>query len=319
MNKMRPTCLNVVYRDDPPQEVFIQLMRSAYASDLWSLAETDFCMWKRVFGRRFHMLVAYDEASFYPIGCICSATYNHRRRNAKTTVLGLYYVRKEFRGKGIGNELFRRIISNKKDHNLYLNGMSYMVEKYRIHYDFVVTTPWRVVWYQIRPQDVCQDTPSSTHDDHVTILPVTMTNLPCLLDYDSSLQGDLDRTAYIQAFVMQPCADSKLAFCEGKTVGVGVARLLINDELFIGPLYADTFEIARALLYSLLHGRYLGHYRNVQMQIPSVNESGSRLVEEISRGRCMTDDFTQGLSTKFRVDTDPSRIYSTTEYDVSIV
>ncbi|RCN53172.1 hypothetical protein ANCCAN_00726 [Ancylostoma caninum] len=144
-------------------------------------------MWKRVFGRRFHMLVAYDEASFYPIGCICSATYNHRRRNAKTTVLGLYYVRKEFRGKGIGNELFRRIISNKKDHNLYLNGMSYMVEKYRIHYDFVVMTPWRVVWYQ-----------------------VTMTNLPCLLDYDSGLQGDLDRTAYIQAFVMQPCADSKV-------------------------------------------------------------------------------------------------------------
>ncbi|RCN53173.1 hypothetical protein ANCCAN_00727, partial [Ancylostoma caninum] len=110
-----------------------------------------------------------------------------------------------------------------------------------------------------------------------------------------------------------------LAICEGKTVGVGVARLLINDELFIGPLYADTFEVARALLHNLLHGRYLGQYRNVQMQIPSVNENGSRLVEEISRGRCMTDDFTQGLSTKFRVETDPSRIYSTTEYDISIV
>ncbi|KHJ82361.1 hypothetical protein OESDEN_17945 [Oesophagostomum dentatum] len=61
VDKLAPRCTNVVYRDDPTQEVFMQLLRTAYASELWSLAETDLRLWKAAFGERFRMLVAYDE------------------------------------------------------------------------------------------------------------------------------------------------------------------------------------------------------------------------------------------------------------------
>ncbi|KHJ83249.1 hypothetical protein OESDEN_17054 [Oesophagostomum dentatum] len=70
---------------------------------------------------------------------------------------------------------------------------------------------------------------------------VTASTLPLMLDYDSSIQGDLDRSMYIQLFAMQPCADAKLAVCDGEAVGIGIARLLYNGELFIGPLYANTY------------------------------------------------------------------------------
>lgn len=81
------------------------------------------------------MLVAYDQGipsagrkSFLvarvPVGCICSVTYSHRSRLQLSTVLGLFYVREEFRGRGIGNELFRGIINGKQQHNLFLNGSS---------------------------------------------------------------------------------------------------------------------------------------------------------------------------------------------------
>lgn len=84
-----------------------------------------------------------------------------------STVLGLFYVRKEFRGQGIGNELFRRIIADKQQHNLFLNGselgretvtetlsfpVSYMVEKYKLHYNFTLENDWKAVWYQVKGQ-----------------------------------------------------------------------------------------------------------------------------------------------------------------------
>ncbi|CAJ0592459.1 unnamed protein product [Cylicocyclus nassatus] len=316
--RKQPACSHVIYQDDPPKEVFLYLMHCAYQSELWTLAETDLALWKKAFGKRFRMLVAYDRDSLEPIGCICSATYLHRDRNAKTTVIGLYYVREEFRGKGIGNELFRRIIANKEHHNLYLNGISNMVRKYQILYNFALATPWRIVWYQIDTENLSVDELPRQNNKTIAVIDVAAANISHALEYDSRVQNDLDRTSYIRSFTTQPCADSKLAIFGGVVVGIGVARLLYNNELFIGPLYADNFEVARVLIYNLLGGKHHGRYRSVQIQFPSVNEEAYRLMKEISHGKISDDEFMQGLSTKFRIETDPMKIYSTTEYDISV-
>ncbi|VDM73075.1 unnamed protein product [Strongylus vulgaris] len=145
-----------------------------------------------------------------PIGCICSATYSHRNSDARTTVIGLYYVREEFRGKGIGNELFRRIIANKKNHNLYLNAIYNMVKKYQVLYNFALATPWRIVWYQFNPKDLYLEDSECTNEKKIDVTQVTANNVSRFLEYDSRVQNDLDRTSYIKSFAIQPCADSKV-------------------------------------------------------------------------------------------------------------
>uniref|UniRef100_A0A1I7X6R4 N-acetyltransferase domain-containing protein n=1 Tax=Heterorhabditis bacteriophora TaxID=37862 RepID=A0A1I7X6R4_HETBA len=307
---------HVTYRDDPPHEVWLQLMRSVcgFIFKNISCSQLNITVSEKLEHRYCNVL-----ASFFPVGCICSTSYEHRWRAKNTTILGLFYVKKEFRGRGIGNELFRRIIGNKQEDNLYLNGMSYMLEKYRIHYNFIFATPWKVMWYQVRPE---QMNASFLHSDEstVNINDVTLGNLSSVLNYDSYIQNDVNRTSFIQLFLTQKCADSKVALeHSGRVVGIATARLLINTELFIGPLYAETPAVARRLLLALLEGKHKGQYRNLQLQIPSVNDEGRAMVEGLSMGMCTTEDYTVGLSTRFQLQIDPSKIYSTTEYDLSFV
>lgn len=101
-----------------------------------------------------------------------------------------------------------------------------------------------------------------------SVVGLTKENLAKVVEYDKKIVDDLDRADFLRLFVSQECSDTQASplLCPptsshlpetrlplflssllqiavdeaSRIIGYGTARLLINDELFIGPLYANS-------------------------------------------------------------------------------
>ncbi|CAI4226220.1 unnamed protein product [Auanema sp. JU1783] len=307
--------MEVTYRRNPTRATWSSLIQSAYESDYWSMSVTDLQLWRKAFGKRFEILVAFDP-SFYPVGCICATTYSHRSSPSRTTFIGFFYVIQRYRGNGIGNELFRQMISDKKNCNLYLNSSWTMIEKYRLRYNFSISTDWKFRYYEVNPAHLRFTNPRIPNSSKIVNL--NETNLQGVLKYDDTFH-DLERSTFMKLFLTQDCAETKVAHEGDNVIGVGTARLLPHGHLFIGPLYAKDQEIAKTLLLQLIRGRYYGRYVNIQFRIPTTNENAKQFLDAISGERWTSNYYTIGLSTQSPLLVNMAQVYCICEDDLSAV
>ncbi|MEC4984228.1 MAG: GNAT family N-acetyltransferase [Oscillatoria sp. PMC 1068.18] len=198
-----------------------------------------------------------------PIGCISVVRYS-----SKFGFIGLYIVKPEWRGRGYGLQLWQTawqqlVCRLDKEHSSI--GLDGVLERESTYRQAGFTAAYRHLRYLYHPM------PSSGVPKEVTLL--TEVAREQIIRYDSELFP-----ASRQQFLLPWIRFAKAAYGivdQERLVGYGVLRSC-RQGLKIGPLFADSFEIAECLFRALVH--HAGT-QPVFIDIPNINSASPVLIQ----------------------------------------
>lgn len=177
---------------------------------------------------------------------------------------GLYIVHPDFRGQGYGLQLTQERLRYVAPRNAGIDGVVENISIYeRIGY--------RLAYHNMRYQGLAREAKFNQN----AILALSAINFADLVAYDR-LCFPAPRDTFLRAWIEQ--ADSRaIAYVkQGKLMGYAVRRQC-DEGHKIGPLFADSFEIARHLLNSLQQD-IIGDC--IFVDITDINPAAKRLVEQ---------------------------------------
>ncbi|WP_404785361.1 GNAT family N-acetyltransferase [Altericista sp. CCNU0014] len=198
-----------------------------------------------------------------PIGCISAVRYGDR-----FGFIGLYIVSPQWRGRGYGMQLWESAWSrllHRLDPERASIGLDGVVERESTYRKAGFQSAYRHV------RHVCDPVPSERVPDEA----IPLTNLP--LDLIASYETNLfpaSRPQFLKPWIQAAEAAYGIVECD-RLWGYGVIRRCVRG-FKIGPLFADTFEIAEMLFRSLIHH---AEGQAVFIDIPDINSSASLLIE----------------------------------------
>ena len=225
-----------------------------------------------------------------------AVAFNH---SYKFAFFGLYIVQPEFRHQGLGIQLTRHRLQMAGYRNIGLDGAMDQYDSYRhIGFRLAHFTP-RYCFNQIISGPV-SDRICSLQD--MTLIE--------LLDYERQNQlFPCRRKHYLKAWLSQPDA---LGFCyrnKHEIQGYGMIRPCI-EGFKIGPLFANTPDIARKLLLALLAET---DGKNTYCDIPENNEQALWLAEEL--GGEVTEFCSARMYRGFQPELQLAKIYGFTSIE----
>ncbi len=223
-----------------------------------------------------------------------SAVFNHSHLFA---YFGLYIVHPDFREQGLGFEMTRHRLHLAGQRNIALDGVIDECPTYR-------RTGFRMAHKTPR---FCFQTLQAHPGGNLTALKdITLIEL---LDYEQQGLFPCRRKAYLKAWLTQKDAIGYCSMDDNTVQGYGVMRPCIEGYK-IGPLFADTPDIARDILQALLaETRGASAY----CDIPEPNEKGLQLFESL--GGQKTDFETIRMYNGYEPDLDYSRIFGQTSLE----
>ena len=193
-----------------------------------------------------------------PIGCISAVSYA-----GIFGFIGLYIVLPEFRGQGYGIQLWHAAVKRLQGHNIGLDGVVERQPQYR-------QSGFKLAYRNIRYQG--QAAPDNNHLPELTDLKAL--SFDQLAGYDNQF-FPADRKQFLQAWLTMPNG-SGLAYIEGNTIkGYSLIREC-GIGYKIGPLFADTPDIAESLFSALSAKASAG--APVFLDIPEPNAEAIALV-----------------------------------------
>jgi GNAT superfamily N-acetyltransferase len=177
---------------------------------------------------------------------------------------GLYMVRPDRRGTGVGRLMLDHILAHTRDRNLGIDGVPAMVGTYE-HYGF------RFAYWNHRFQGLGGGPAPSD------LASARDVDLDALLRYDAELFST-PRNEFFRAFLNQPDSSSLVSFDGSRINGFGAVRRCVSGHK-VGPLFADDVATARKVLGGLLSAIPGETYF---LDVPGPNEEGMALVQERS-------------------------------------
>jgi ribosomal protein S18 acetylase RimI-like enzyme len=196
------------------------------------------------------------ELNGEPVGCISAVTYNRH-----FGFIGFYIVKPEFRGQGLGIQLWKAAIAHLGSaRNIGLDGVIAQQDNYK-KYGF------QIAYNHIR----YQGTGGGTVPPNV----VELKNVPFpeLVTYDRQL-FPTERSHFLQSWI-SPSQRSAFGVVKGKLTGYGVIRES-RTGFRIGPLFADDQQTAEQILLALLAKC---PDAPVFIDVPDVNKAAIALVQ----------------------------------------
>lgn len=201
-----------------------------------------------------------------PIGCCSSVIYDD-----KFAFFGFYIVKKEFRQQGYGIQMTRHRLQYVGDRNIGLDGVVSMTDKY-------ANLGFRPAHMNIRYQG--QIVVNEKIDSH--IIPIQDALFSQIEQYDR-LYFPAPRKAFLHEWLKQSPNRVSLAYLkEGFVKGYGVIRRCFTG-FKIGPLFAESFEIANTLFQSLA---LEAKGDTVFLDIPETNLAALKLVDHYNMKEC---------------------------------
>jgi ribosomal protein S18 acetylase RimI-like enzyme len=177
--------------------------------------------------------------------------------------LGLYIVRPEFRGRGLGWALWQHGMASATGRQVGLDGVVAQQDNYR---KSGFTLAWKNVRYQGTGGAPGEPDPRLVRLDALPFAVVHAYDQPFF---------PAERGAFLQAWIAQRDAAALGWVDHGTLHGYGVIRRC-REGWKIGPLFADTEAIAQALFASLRS--HAGPGEPVFLDIPEPNASAVALV-----------------------------------------
>ncbi len=213
--------------------------------------------------------------------------------------LGFYIVAPSFRGQGYGIQLWRRAMEYLEGCVTGLDGVVAQQENYR-------RSGFALAYNNIRYQGSVNNLGSYSHPEVVDLGSVP---------FDTLLQYEADffpasREAFLRCWVTQPGSVALGYIGDGELRGYIVARKC-TDGYKIAPLFADTPEIAEALLRSALSK--LPEGASWFIDIPEPNREAQKFTELFS----LTESFRTARMYRGEAPNLPvERIYSVTSFEI---
>ena len=192
-----------------------------------------------------------------PIGCISAVAYD-----AHYGFIGLYIVRPEFRHQGFGLALWNTAIEYLGDRNMGLDGVIAQQSNYQ-------KSGFKIAYRHLRFQT--EGTGENTHDPD--IVPLSDIPFAQVLAYD---QFPVPRPVFLQSWIQQQYGTALGIMNDGQLVAYGVIRAC-HESFRIGPLVADSAELAEKLLTALL--AYAPAKSIVFIDMPEINKEAVALAQ----------------------------------------
>mgnify|MGYP001794986452 CR=1 FL=1 len=198
--------------------------------------------------------------------------------------LGFYIVRPEFRGRGYGWQLWQAGLNYLNGCNIGLDGVVEQQNNY-------VKSGFKLAHRNIRYEGISKSDqiPSfassqltSSAEDTITLLPLSSIPWDAIVEYDSAMFQS-NRASFLKEWTGSPhhtalglvstYADNE----EPKLLGYGVLRPC-REGYKIGPLFADTAEVAEAIFLELIS--QVEASSAFYLDVPEVNAAAVALAEK---------------------------------------
>ena len=207
-----------------------------------------------------------------PVGCISAVSYSD-----SFGFLGLYIVLPEHRGKRYGIALWNAAIRKLGQRNIGLDGVIAQQENYK---QSGFKLAHRNIRYQLQPEDRALAISALDKDQatevRMKIKPLVSYHFSTIADYDLECFG-FNRHGFLENWTNQPQAFSVGASDGDKMLGYGIIRPCLSGYK-IGPLFADSEEVAQVMLHDLL--KAVSPEGSIYLDIPEPNKSGLTLAEK---------------------------------------
>jgi GNAT superfamily N-acetyltransferase len=192
-----------------------------------------------------------------PVGCISAVSYGEA-----FGFLGLYIVKREYRGRGFGMRLWQKGMNHLRGRNVGLDGVVEEQEKYK-------KSGFRLIHRSIRFQG------TGTGDDRSDPGVVELAELPFedLLSYDRR-HFPAQRGRFLKSWIAQESSSCFAFIGDGEIEGYGLLRRCRNG-FKIGPLFAEEGRVAESL-FSALAGR-ADRGAPIYLDVPEPNSSALSL------------------------------------------
>ena len=213
----------------------------------------------------------YDQDCFYiadpngffigelwgrPIGCISAVRYSN-----DYGFIGLFIIEEEFRKQWFGAYLARTALSYLGKRNIGLDGMPDRIESYE-------RIGFKLAYRILRFEGIAQG--------KITKNLVDANEIPFvdLAKYDTKMFS-AERHEFLKCWINQPESSSYCVMKDNTIKGYGVIRKAI-DGFKIGPLFADTPEIAETLFIALSS---CAPNEKIYIDVPETNKEALALIK----------------------------------------
>jgi GNAT superfamily N-acetyltransferase len=199
------------------------------------------------------------EVGDEPVGCVSAVAYG-----PAYGFLGLYLVRPQWRGRGIGLQLWQKAVARLGARTVGLDGVpaqqaNYERSGFRLSHGNV----------RFRAKGALARTPSSAG-----VVGITSLSFDAVAAFDEAVFG-ARRERFLWRWLRQPGAAALAVEREGGLAGYGVLRPC-RDGFKIGPLFARDASVADAL-FDALAARAPGE--SVYVDVPESNAAAMALAE----------------------------------------
>jgi GNAT superfamily N-acetyltransferase len=194
-----------------------------------------------------------------PIGCISAVSYP-----GNFGFLGFYIVVPEYRGQGYGIQLWNAAINYLRGHNIGLDGVLEQQSNYQ-------RSGFQLAHRNIRYAGMVEVKQADTKN----IVDLRQVAFADLCAYDRHL-FPADRARFLKAWIQMPQAKAIAMLEDQAIVGYGVIRQC-HQGYKIGPLFANSSQIAEALLLNLACHPELGSL--LYLDLPEINKAAIALAD----------------------------------------
>ena len=215
--------------------------------------------------------------------------------------IGIIFVHPNYRGIGLGLELFERVINNQRFKNINwgLDSDPVMTQKYASKYGYDKYTNWRINDFKVSIEDM--DLDELVKEKEVTIVDVRDVDMEKIIQYDFYIQEKrVRRDGVIKSLLQRSTSFNKVALDRnGDIVGYGNIREGLNRQLLTGPIYAESSEIGSTLLREILESipNLKSKYTYLWIFPPDTNDRAIEFIKKLSRGKAINFDVWQGQFT----------------------
>ncbi|CAD5212784.1 unnamed protein product [Bursaphelenchus okinawaensis] len=258
---------DIVVVDNPKPYVWAEIVDRTAETEGWAVSDNDYNVWKGALGDDFVLRVYMTKDGKF-VCSLATATYQSSISDVPLTTVGMFYTNSEFRNKGYGTQLFQELVDRPEieGHNKGLVGVDSMAAKYASRHGFSLESDFLLDCYITPGTDIHPE--NLQKDPTVTTTVYDGSHFEKVNEYDKTIVPNIDRSGYVKSCLQVLKAYSVFAQDNnGKVTGYIRARTCANQQLYIGPLYADTPAIAETLLKSIFEGEEL-HRRENPREIP---------------------------------------------------
>lgn len=172
-------------------------------------------------------------------------------------MIGFYGVKLGYQGLGLGYDVWKKVMDylGGKDANIGLCAAPAQVKLYKEKAGFVLQDPVHNMIEYIAPCCTLNHiTPSADDCSNFQIIPINQDTIESVIKYDTSIIGK-DRSKLLNLSLFEPTCIAFVAVDvkdKKNVLGYGAIKMSTYDVPMIAPLYSDSYDISKVILYNLL-------------------------------------------------------------------